>query len=83
LFASVFLDRAYVVKFHTTAWPTQKRRRILMLGTVAAAVLLLGTAIVVAFRGEVLMLGHRHRARRFDAVYKRNRQRAWRRSPLG
>ena len=47
-----------------------------MFATVAAAVLLLGTAFVVAFRGEVLMLGHRHRARRFDAVYERNRQRA-------
>jgi hypothetical protein len=54
-----------------------------MLATVAAAVLLLGTAIVVAFRGEVLMFGHRHRARRFDAVYERNRQRASRRPPRG
>ena len=54
-----------------------------MLATVVVVVLLLGTAIVVAFRGEVLTFGYRHRARRFDAVYERNRQRAGRRPPLG
>jgi hypothetical protein len=44
-------------------------------------VLLVGMAVAVAFRFELLGLGRRYRARRFDAVYQQNRQRAGRWPP--
>jgi hypothetical protein len=50
-----------------------------MLAIIVAAVLLLGIAIIVAFRAEVPRVRHQYRARRFDAVYERNRLRAGRR----
>jgi hypothetical protein len=50
-----------------------------MLATIVGVVLVLAMVIAVAFRREVSGLGRMYRARRFDAVYERNRRRAGRR----
>jgi hypothetical protein len=50
-----------------------------MLATTVAAVVLLGIAIIVAFWVQLPRLRRRYRARRFDAVFERNRMRTERR----
>jgi hypothetical protein len=48
-----------------------------MLAIIIVAVL--GTVTALAFRLDGSGFGRWYRARRFDAVYERNRQRAWQR----
>jgi hypothetical protein len=50
-----------------------------MLAIIVVAVLVLGTVTASAFRLDGSGVGRWYRARRFDAVYERSRQRAWQR----